>query len=164
MSGAVFYPQSSICGLIIQSHLLLYKHHLASLPSCLPKEFIAFPASLTSDILPSFPRPPQMLPPIWIFPGSSLAEMAPLFLGSPNTLCKPALSSLSHPVWGCGHLCQPPSSCWILVHLCVNHCVWNHALGLRGDQKILVGLNCIANYVSKRGGFDLCLSNGESEM
>lgn len=28
-------------------------------------------------------------------------------------------------------------------------------------EEILVGLNCIANYVFKRGGFDLCLSNGE---
>lgn len=39
----------------------------------------------------------------------------------------------------------------ILVRLWITHGIWNSASGIRGDQEILVGLNFIANDISKEG-------------
>lgn len=68
-------PLSPPDGLATQSHLLFSKHHLASSPLCFAKEFIAFFATLTSDILPSLPLPFQMLPSERLFPGPFQVEV-----------------------------------------------------------------------------------------
>ena len=96
MSGAVVYSRPPY-GLATESHLLFSRHHLASLPLCLPKEFMAS-SPLTSYPLPSLPWPRQCY-----FLQESfldlLRQKRSLFpLGSHNTLYKPALSSSSHPV------------------------------------------------------------------
>lgn len=39
----------------------------------------------------------------------------------------------------------------ILVHLCITHSIWNSALGISSDQKILVGVDYIARCISKQG-------------
>lgn len=154
--GCALPPPSPPDGLAMQSHLLFSKHHLAALPLCFAEEFIAFFASLTSDSLPSLPQPFQMLPSARIFPGSSpgrngLSSLWALTALCISQHCQLCLIPVRATVIYVSASSTVSEAGTILVHFCITHSIWNCALGIRGDPNILVGLNCIANYISKEG-------------
>ena len=117
-------------------------------PTTQSKEFTTFSASLTSAVLPSLPTHASPL--------DLSKQTRSLLLRAPVALrmyqrCHPGLipseatatcASASSAVFKAGT---------VLVHLCITHGIWNCALGIRGDQKILAGLHFIANYISKEG-------------
>lgn len=109
-------------------------------PSCfcpfgLPKEFMAFSASLAPDILPSLPTHESSL---------DLASRPGLYSsGPPGTYICTSIVVLGSPCcWKLCNVCvcllHRVSAGTILVHLCITHNIWNCAFGIRGDKKVVV--------------------------